>query len=478
MEGRAKIPPGLPRPNPTVSYWQDPPSDISNLRTTSELPRTADYVVVGSGISGSCIAYNTLAKHPGAQILLLEARQACSGATGRNGGHTKAASYRSFLDHERELGLSEAIKIARMEHANIVATHELARQHSIDCASTPCDTVDIIYSRVHLDLGRKAIERMRQTLGADDPAANYRTWTAEEAREKFLAPGALGAFEYSSGSLSAYAFSIGVLKLALNRGLNLQTTTSAESIKSDIVGGKATWTVRTGRGSIVTPKLILATNGYTAHLLPQMQGLIVPLHGQVVAQRPGSGLPQTGLANTYSFIHDTGYEYMITRPSGSKHEGDIVIGGGLWRLPHDGATQYGETNDTTLEPTITSYLRECTAEYFGVNWGHDHAAGRIKKEWSGIMGASADGLPYVGPMPDMPGLWVSCAFNGHGMVWCLKAAEALVEMMTGDAAAQRVVDHWWPQAARLSRERMERKFNGRKDLKAPGEAEFGERSRL
>ncbi|KAK4547371.1 hypothetical protein LTR36_001027 [Oleoguttula mirabilis] len=478
MEARGKIPPGLPRPEPTTSYWQDPPSDIANVRTTSELPATAYYVIIGSGISGSCIAYNLLSKHPDASVVMLEARQACSGATGRNGGHTKAASYRSFLDHEKELGLAEAIKIARLEYASIVATHAFARESSIDCASTLCRTVDIVYSQTHLNQGKVAVERMRQTMGLDDPAADYQVWNADEARQRFLTPNALGAFEYPAGSLSAYAFTIGVLRLALAKGLGLQTTTPAESTRSSTSGGNVSWTVETARGSISTPNLILATNGYTAHLLPSMQGLIVPLHGEVVAQRPGSKLPQTGLQNTYSFVHETGYEYMITRPPGSRDEGDIIIGGGLWKLAHDGASQYGQTDDTALEPTIASYLRQCTTGFFGANWGEDHPAGRVKKEWSGIMGASVDGLPYVGAVPDTPGLWMSCAFNGHGMVWCLKSAEALVEMMTGDAGAQREVDRWFPRSAVISRERMQMRFSGRKDLRAPGEAEFGERSRL
>ena len=97
MEERARIPPGLPREHPTTAYWQDPPSDIADLRTTPDLPSSADFVVIGSGISGACIAYNLLRKRPDASVVVLEARQACSGATGRNGGHTKAASYRCLL---------------------------------------------------------------------------------------------------------------------------------------------------------------------------------------------------------------------------------------------------------------------------------------------------------------------------------------------------------------------------------------------
>ncbi|RMZ03605.1 hypothetical protein D0862_05600 [Hortaea werneckii] len=479
MEQRAQVPPGLPKTSSTISYWQDPPSSIANLQTTPHLPPRADYVIIGSGISGACIANNLLTLCPNAYVVMLEARQACSGATGRNGGHTKAASYRSFLSHEREYGLPEAIKIARMEYGNIIATHELARKFGIDCASVICPTVDIIFSRAQLMQGKRAINRMRETMGENDPVADYKIYTAEEAREKFKTPDALGAFEYTAGSLSAYAFTTGILKLALAQGLNLQTTTPAEGLASSSGSEGYMWNVQTPRGSISTSNLILATNGYTAHLLPQFQGLIVPLHGQVVAQRPGSGLPQHGLTHTYSFIHETGYEYMMTRPSTAVNAGDIVIGGGLHQLPNDGASRYGETDDNDLERSIQKYLRDCTPRFFGENWGRDHKAGRIKKEWSGIMGASADGLPYVGAVPGVaPGLWMSCSFNGHGMVWCLKSAEALVGMMVGDEAERKVIQHWFPQSSVVTADRMKATFMGRKDLRAPGEADFGERAKL
>lgn len=88
MEERAKIPVSLPRASPTTSYWQDPPDAIADLRTTEDLPESADIVIIGSGITGAAVAWNLLQNAPverKPKILMLEARQACSGATGRNG---------------------------------------------------------------------------------------------------------------------------------------------------------------------------------------------------------------------------------------------------------------------------------------------------------------------------------------------------------------------------------------------------------
>ncbi len=91
MEKRAAIPPGLPRSQPTVSYWQDPPDAIADHQTTIDLTEHVDVVIIGGGITGATIAYNVLTAHTDAKVLLLEARQAASGASGRNGRSTDHA---------------------------------------------------------------------------------------------------------------------------------------------------------------------------------------------------------------------------------------------------------------------------------------------------------------------------------------------------------------------------------------------------
>lgn len=97
MDARAAIPVSLPQPSPVPSYWHsDTPlnpvaNPISSLRSTENLPEYADYVVVGSGISGSMIAWgilNRLEKDgflDKKKVVMLEARGAVGGATGRNG---------------------------------------------------------------------------------------------------------------------------------------------------------------------------------------------------------------------------------------------------------------------------------------------------------------------------------------------------------------------------------------------------------
>jgi ribulose 1,5-bisphosphate synthetase/thiazole synthase len=73
----------LPCVESTKSYWHHQPSEkLLGHRTTAELPATADVVVVGSGITGT-FAARELVKGGCRNVVLLEAREACWGATGR-----------------------------------------------------------------------------------------------------------------------------------------------------------------------------------------------------------------------------------------------------------------------------------------------------------------------------------------------------------------------------------------------------------
>ncbi|WEW55878.1 hypothetical protein PRK78_001313 [Emydomyces testavorans] len=409
MDQRVSIPVTFPRDNPTIAYWQDPPDEIADLRSTSQLPETADVAIVGSGITGAAIAYNILSRAPKTKIVMLEARQACSGATGRNGGHTKPASYMTFSTNVENLGLEEAIKIARLEYNTMKQVHAIAHAHSIPCDSCQTGTVDIVYDQKTWDDCVKTIELMKTSMPGD-PGSQYTLWNSKDAEDKFLCPGAVGAITYEAGSISAYKFVIGILKICLDQGLNLQTKTPVTQLSRQ--GGHG-WAVETDRGTIHASKVVLATNGYTAAIYPTLQGVIVPLRGQITAQRPGSNMPKAGLRTTYSFVYANGFEYMIPRPPGSTHAGDIVIGGGLAIAKEEGLYQYGTVDDTVCDSEIIEYLTASPERYFGKNWGEDNPAGRIRRQWSGIMGYTADGHPLVGEIPGEPGLYICAAFQGH-----------------------------------------------------------------
>jgi hypothetical protein len=87
--GNGPIPrPILPVDNATVPYWRSELHDIDEYRSTEFLPESCDIAIIGAGFAGVATAYHLSKLYPSndpPSIVLLEARQVCSGATGRNG---------------------------------------------------------------------------------------------------------------------------------------------------------------------------------------------------------------------------------------------------------------------------------------------------------------------------------------------------------------------------------------------------------
>jgi glycine/D-amino acid oxidase-like deaminating enzyme len=503
MEARARIPVGPPSTRPLPSYWHSTKSPLAAvIEPEAENPAPPySYAIIGSGISGAMTAYYLLKAHvarkdggPSPRIVMLEAREICSGATGRNGGHTKAASYRTYAQHREEYGKEEALRIGRLEWENIVGIHELAKELEIECESSRCDTVDLVYDQGTFEAGKRAIDVMREDASEEERQPGGMAWyqvyeKSDAIEQKFWVRGKktnpamqdsaieefVGAFQYAAGRINAYKFSTGILKECVKMGLQLCANTPVHSIlptSPPIEREKQMYDVFTQYNTIQARNVIVATNGYTPYLLKELQGAIVPLRGQITTQQPPkTAAHPSALPCTYSFIYRSGYEYMISRnePDGTQH---IIIGGGLGRLPEGGACEFGTVDDSRLNPSVSSYLQGTLNRYFDAPEADDivteeekeSSEYKVIQEWTGIMGATADGLPFVGPVPGSKGLWISAGFNGHGMVLCLKSAEALVGMITEDKG----VSEWFPESFLASSERIERsRFRGRTDMQVP-----------
>lgn len=84
--------PALPYPNSALSYWHRTTRGFPHLRAneTGPLLVTTKYAIIGSGLSGSLTAFDLIrfGIKPD-DILILEAREAVSGSSGRNVGHVR-----------------------------------------------------------------------------------------------------------------------------------------------------------------------------------------------------------------------------------------------------------------------------------------------------------------------------------------------------------------------------------------------------
>lgn len=80
------IPSPLPHPKSTLPFWRTDLHELDTYRSTKILPSECDVLIIGAGYAGVTTAYHLLDGNlTPPSIVILEARQACSGATARNG---------------------------------------------------------------------------------------------------------------------------------------------------------------------------------------------------------------------------------------------------------------------------------------------------------------------------------------------------------------------------------------------------------
>lgn len=157
MTDEQKIPPNrTPVHNPVPSFWTATTFPLSDHRTTPDLPTTSDIVVIGAGLAGVATAYHILKQHHGStaekpppSVLILEARQICSGATGRNGGHIKPDVYFNVGKYASLYGMEAAAEMARFEAEHVYAVKDLIETEGLDCDFHLTRAVDVCLDADH-----------------------------------------------------------------------------------------------------------------------------------------------------------------------------------------------------------------------------------------------------------------------------------------------------------------------------------------
>lgn len=221
----------------------------------------------------------------------------------------------------------------------------------------------------------------------------------------------------------------------IKRGVNLQTNTTVTNvIRSKRSQDK--WVVKTERGDIECSEVVHASNAYSSALEPSLRGLITPcphMCNKVIPPKDGEGF--SGFKGSYGVL--LGQDDLITINPRLNGDGAVLFGGNnkgqddlmkwLEKTPHlyldDGLTGFHSVTKAVHEFAVGE-LKGWSTDAMEQEEGYKHA-------WSGILGLvsatldvrtlkcglildqSADGLPFVGQLPGLPGQWICAGHHGQ-----------------------------------------------------------------
>ncbi|KAK7214663.1 hypothetical protein V2G26_002666 [Clonostachys chloroleuca] len=443
----------FPKDSRPLSTWlQDMQGHhLMNHRTAPGLPATADIVIIGSGLTGTTVAKHCVETWPEKKVVVLEAREFCSGATGRNAGHCKPDQWRGFMEYEDDFGTEQALKILQNEQETWSSVVDYVRSNNVDCELWVGDTLDVPITWESADDAKEVFERYKAAGGNIDHIKVIND--PVKAREVSRIKDAKACYAWPASTVHPWKLAAHVMSENLKRGVNLQTrTTVTQIMKSHKELGN--WTVKTGRGDIECAQVVHATNAYSPGLEPSLRGLIKPTpHMCNLIAPPVSFIGSKALQNSYGILLPGGS--LITINPRIPTHGPVLFGGSnpgqaeFYRWLENNPERATDDNIAGF-PSVTEAVKDFTdAQLTG--WPgvvtEDH-----RREWSGIIAMSADGLPFVGPLPGLPGQWVCAGHNGHGMARIFTAAPGLVKLMAGLSWA----DTRLPEAFEITPARVEK----------------------
>ncbi|KAK0653383.1 hypothetical protein DIS24_g6135 [Lasiodiplodia hormozganensis] len=489
---RASKPPGLPVAAPTQSYWlADPPyPELVDIRS-EKLPEFCDVAIIGSGITAAAVARTLLVEAQRkndalGRVVVLEARQLTSGATGRNGGHIKPSSYLDYALLKKKFGAARAAAIVRFQRQHLTRIPDLCRAERFDVAECrEVESVDLFLDTPSFEKWSKQVDELKSAV----PEAVHTISNSKEAQEKFdVGEQVVGAISYACGALWPYRFVASVWKSLLTQFptvLSIETGTPVESISS-AESDAHPFLLQTPRGIVRARHVVHATNAFASHLIPGLRNKMTGLRAHMSAQRPGQSFksdPKGG--RSWSIMYGSGFDYMTQRPAApdSKTGGHLMIGGGFFRSIKQGLDQMGVWDDSKLDALTATHLNGILPTVFSPqHWGADAPAGRLKQMWSGTICFTADSVPFVGRVDPrltgrkvkpaavqseqqpQPGEWIAAGYHGDGMIYAWLCGSAVGLMLAGSDEDENVperpglpggrVDGWLPEELRISYDRV------------------------
>jgi gamma-glutamylputrescine oxidase len=363
----------------TSPYWL---AEQHEPLPEAQLDGGIDVAVVGGGVTG-CACAHVLAK-AGRRVRVFEAREIAGGASGRNGGFALRGGAHAYDVAREQLGRDRARELWRWTERYLDRLEELAgdafrRTGSLHLAADGDE--------------RAELEAEYEALREDGFASEWRDELPVPLTGRY--EGAI--FHPPDGSLQPARWVRRLAGLAAAAGAELrqgQKVTSLAELEAD--------------------QVVIATDGYTSGLLPELDAVVQPTRGQVVVTEP---LERRLFPCPHYARH--GYDYWQQMP-----DNRLVVGG-----LRDKALDEENTADEETTSLIQGHLQRFVGELTG-------NSAEITHRWAGIFGMSPDRLPLVGRVPGHEGVWVSAGYSGHGNVMGLACGELVAQAILGQESPE------------------------------------------
>lgn len=394
---------------PRAQCWWDETCDTPTRPCLSE-GHSCDVAIIGGGFTGISAALHLA--EAGVSVAVLESRYVGWGASGRNGGFCCLGG--GMLDNQqldKAFGRPGRDEWHQAEQASIHFVEGLISRFGIEVDRHSQGETQLAHRPRDFEKMRSELEYYAESYGIEG-----RLTTKADLASEGMNAGFEGAITIPIGfGLNPRKYINGLAGAAEAAGARIFHDTPVTGIARPRDGFELT----TPRGKIRAAKVIVATNGYSAEDLPDwFAGRYMPTQSSIIVTRP---MDQAELAaqgwtsGQASFDSRKLLHYFRLMPDNRMLFG---VRGGLMATPGSEARAIKRAR-ADFDAMFPAW-REVETPH----------------SWSGMVCIARKQMPFVGQVPESPGLFTSLCYHGNGVAMGSYCGGLLADLVQDKAPHQ------------------------------------------
>ncbi|APE31804.1 hypothetical protein BOX17_13085 [Halomonas aestuarii] len=376
------------------SLWTKTAISAPEYRT---LEGTADYdvVIVGAGFTGLSTALALAEK--GSRVAVIDSHEPGWGASGRNGGQIIPGLKWDPDQLVEKLGEHQGRKVFEFAKSSSNKAIDIIKRHELDCDLHDQGWLQAVHNVSAHESALKRAEQWREH-GIDvkelSEAEAARSIGSDYYKSAFLYPNA--------GTIQPLSFARELARTIIEKGGHVYENAPAK----DISKRQGRWQVTTDTGILKADKVVVATNGYSDDLIPDLRKSIVDLTSFIVATKPLSAEAQRTIFPGRQGCSDTRRVLTYMRMD---DEGRLLLGG---------RGSYADPDSAASFRDVEHKLDRIFPQLKGTEW---------ESRWFGRFAVTPDFLPHL--HEPQPGLMCMLGYSGRGVAMGTAIGQPLAQYL-------------------------------------------------
>jgi glycine/D-amino acid oxidase-like deaminating enzyme len=367
-----------------------------------DVDRTVSVAIIGGGFAGLSTALH-LAEQ-GIDAIVLEAQEPGWGASGNNGGQLNPGLKLDPDTIEKTFGADLGSRMIAFAYDTPTFTLDLIRRLAIPCEARQNGTLRAAYRETNAAAveatAEQCLRRGMPVSVLDRSAVKEATGTDRYVR---------AMLDRRGGDLQPLSYARGLARAAIVAGAAIHGQTSATSLRRE--GGR--WRIETPRAVVLAEKVLIATNGFTDDLWPDLRRTIVPVFSSIAATETLPDDLARQIMPTRSVLYESGHITVYYRVDAANR---LLMGG-------RGPMQW------ISDPSAVAYLMRYAARLWpalgGVRWTHG---------WNSRLAMTADHYPHVHEPGSGALIYLGC--NGRGVALATAMGKQLARRLVEGETAE------------------------------------------